>query len=87
MLRMGVETHIITAALALPLMLDTEGGLIVEMTDGTSEANAGDRPGVGFYYDFVKAGVDRLVRGRRDAWLAAIGAHAGGLRGHRGHLA
>jgi NAD(P)-dependent dehydrogenase (short-subunit alcohol dehydrogenase family) len=62
MLRMGVETHIITAAVTLPLILETGDGLLVEMTDGTSEANAGDRPGVGFYYDFVKAGVDRLVR-------------------------
>jgi NAD(P)-dependent dehydrogenase (short-subunit alcohol dehydrogenase family) len=26
MLRMGIETHVITASLALPLMLDTGGG-------------------------------------------------------------
>ena len=32
------------------------------MTDETSDANGGDRPGVGFYYDYAKAGVDRLVR-------------------------
>ncbi|HLS40128.1 MAG TPA: hypothetical protein VK038_05120 [Ornithinicoccus sp.] len=38
MLRMGVETHIVTAALALPLLLGTGDGLLVEMTDGTSEA-------------------------------------------------
>ncbi len=87
MLRMGVETHIITAALALPLMLDTEDGLIVEMTDGTSSANAGDRPGVGFYYDFVKAGVDRLVRNfardLHDTAVAAVGVTPGWLRSER----
>ena len=87
MLRMGVETHIITAAVALPLILQTGGGLLVEMTDGTSEANSGDRPGVGFYYDFVKAGVDRLVRNfARDLHgtpVAAVGVTPGWLRSER----
>jgi NAD(P)-dependent dehydrogenase (short-subunit alcohol dehydrogenase family) len=87
MLRMGVETHIITASLALPLVLDTGGGLLVEMTDGTSEANSGDRPGVGFYYDFVKAGVDRLVRNfardLKDTAVAAVGVTPGWMRSER----
>jgi NAD(P)-dependent dehydrogenase (short-subunit alcohol dehydrogenase family) len=87
MLRMGVETHIITAAVALPLILDTGEGLLVEMTDGTSEANAGGRPGVGFYYDYVKAGVDRLVRNfardLRDTRVAAVGVTPGWLRSER----
>ncbi len=87
MLRMGVETHIITAAVALPLMLDSGAGLLVEMTDGTSEANAGDRPGVGFYYDYVKAGVDRLVRNfardLHDTSVAAVGVTPGWLRSER----
>ncbi len=87
MLRMGIETHVITASLALPLMLDTGGGLLVEMTDGTSEANSGDRPGVGFYYDFVKAGVDRLVRNfardLSDTPVAAVGVTPGWMRSER----
>jgi NAD(P)-dependent dehydrogenase (short-subunit alcohol dehydrogenase family) len=87
MLRMGVETHIITTAVALPLILETDDGLLVEMTDGTSEANAGDRPGVGFYYDYVKAGVDRLVRNfARDLHgtpVAAVGVTPGWLRSER----
>src|SRR6476469_51758 len=87
MLRMGVETHIITAALALPLMLEGGDGLLVEMTDGTSEANAGGRPGVGFYYDYVKAGVDRLVRNfardLHDTAVAAVGVTPGWLRSER----
>src|SRR3954453_250338 len=44
MLQMGVHTHLITARTAIPLMLRTAGEhgtqcLVVEMTDGTSEAN------------------------------------------------
>jgi NAD(P)-dependent dehydrogenase (short-subunit alcohol dehydrogenase family) len=87
MLRMGIETHVITASLALPVMLQTGGGLLVEMTDGTSEANSGDRPGVGFYYDFVKAGVDRLVRkfarDLSDTSVAAVGVTPGWMRSER----
>ena len=31
------------------------------MTDGTSQANAAFRRNVGFYYDLVKANVERIV--------------------------
>jgi NAD(P)-dependent dehydrogenase (short-subunit alcohol dehydrogenase family) len=63
MLRMGIDTHLITSALALPLMLRRDGGLIIEMTDGTSEYNRKFRAGVGFYYDLVKAAVERITIG------------------------
>ncbi len=63
MLRMGIDTHLITAAKALPLMLRQPGGLIIEMTDGTSEYNKKFRTGVGFYYDLVKAAVERITIG------------------------
>jgi NAD(P)-dependent dehydrogenase (short-subunit alcohol dehydrogenase family) len=68
MLQMGVHTHLITCRAAIPLMLRTaeaEGsqGLVVEMTDGTSEANAEFRLNVGFYYDLVRANVERIVKG------------------------
>jgi NAD(P)-dependent dehydrogenase (short-subunit alcohol dehydrogenase family) len=63
MLRMGIDTHLITAAKALPLMLAGGGGLVVEMTDGTSESNKNYRQGVGFYYDLVKAAVERITIG------------------------
>lgn len=67
MLRMGVDTHLITAHHALPLMLKTASdetpGLVVEMTDGTFEFNANFRERVGFYYDLVKANVQRIVVG------------------------
>jgi hypothetical protein len=38
-------------------------GLVIEMTDGTAQANAEFRPRVGFYYDLVKANVERIVKG------------------------
>lgn len=68
MLQMGVHTHLITCRAAIPLILRTAGdsgtqGLVVEMTDGTSEANAEFRRNVGFYYDLVKANVERIVKG------------------------
>ncbi|MDQ4007266.1 MAG: SDR family oxidoreductase [Actinomycetota bacterium] len=63
MLEMGVHTHLITAAKALPLLLQGERGLLVEMTDGTHEYNRTYREGVGFYYDLVKANVERILIG------------------------
>jgi NAD(P)-dependent dehydrogenase (short-subunit alcohol dehydrogenase family) len=68
MLQMGVHTHLITSRAAIPLLLrtargDGSQGLVIEMTDGTSQANAEFRRDVGFYYDLVKANVGRIVIG------------------------
>jgi NAD(P)-dependent dehydrogenase (short-subunit alcohol dehydrogenase family) len=69
MLRMGIDTHLITASKAIPLMLAGIGsgagsyGVVIEMTDGTSEYNKNYRQGVGFYYDLVKASVERITIG------------------------
>lgn len=68
MMHMGVRTHLITAHHAIPLLLATAAaygttGLVVEMTDGTFEFNRDFRTGVGFYYDLVKANVQRIVVG------------------------
>ena len=41
------------------------------MTDGTSQANAEFRRNVGFYYDLVKANVERIVRGSTPNWRTA----------------
>jgi NAD(P)-dependent dehydrogenase (short-subunit alcohol dehydrogenase family) len=84
MLRMGVDTHLITAALALPLILRHPGGLVVEMTDGTFEYNRKFRERVGFYYDLVKAAVGRITLGLtaelRDEECTAIAVTPGWLR-------
>jgi NAD(P)-dependent dehydrogenase (short-subunit alcohol dehydrogenase family) len=77
MLRMGVDTHLITAHAALPLLLSSDGGLLVEMTDGTAEVNAQYRERVGFFYDLVKANVSRIILALthelRDTPVTALG--------------
>ena len=92
MLQMGVHTHLINCRAAIPLMLRTAAalgthGLVVEMTDGTSEANADFRRGVGFYYDLVKANVERIVKGLsaelEESPVTAVGATPGWLRSER----
>src|ERR1700751_1068680 len=92
MLQMGVHTHLITSHAAIPLMLrtaETYGtpGLVVEMTDGTAEANADFRRNVGFYYDLVKANVERIVTGLsaelEDRPVTAVGVTPGWLRSER----
>jgi NAD(P)-dependent dehydrogenase (short-subunit alcohol dehydrogenase family) len=84
MLRMGVDTHIVTSAIALPLLLRTGPGLVVEMTDGTTKVNADHRDGVGFYYDLVKANVGRIVTSLTaelaDHPVTAVGVTPGWLR-------
>ena len=92
MLQMGVHTHLITSRAAIPLMLRTAGehkarGLVVEMTDGTSHANADFRRNVGFYYDLVKANVERIVIGLNaeleDRPMDVVGVTPGWLRSEK----
>ncbi len=84
MLRMGIDTHVITAASALPLLLRTGAGLVVEMTDGTAPYNGRYREGVGFFYDLVKAAVGRIVLSLAhelaDTAVTALGVTPGWLR-------
>jgi NAD(P)-dependent dehydrogenase (short-subunit alcohol dehydrogenase family) len=61
MLRLGIDTHAITSHYALPLLIRAPGGLVLEMTDGTAEYNASYRHHEGFYYDLVKAAVQRMT--------------------------
>ena len=92
MLQMGVHTHLITCRAAIPALLraaraDGTLGLVVEMTDGTSEANAEFRRNVGFYYDLVKANVERIVKGLavelQNEPVAVVGVTPGWLRSER----
>jgi NAD(P)-dependent dehydrogenase (short-subunit alcohol dehydrogenase family) len=92
MLQMGVHTHLITCRAAIPLILRTAGadgtrGLVVEMTDGTSEANAEFRRNVGFYYDLVKANIERIVKGLATELendpVAVVGVTPGWLHSER----
>ena len=61
MLRLGIDTHAITSHVMLPLVIRRPGGLVIEMTDGTAEYNVGYRYREGFYYDLVKAAVQRMT--------------------------
>lgn len=84
MLRYGVWTHLITNAKAIPLMLRSGSGLIVEMTDGTSSYNKAFRKNVGFYYDLVKANVERITIGLaaelNDESISAVAVTPGWMR-------
>ncbi|MFI8497158.1 SDR family oxidoreductase [Streptomyces sp. NPDC085524] len=60
LLRLAVETHAVTSHYALPLLLREPGGLVVEMTDGTADYNAG-RYRNSFFYDIAKSSVLRMA--------------------------
>jgi NAD(P)-dependent dehydrogenase (short-subunit alcohol dehydrogenase family) len=92
MLQMGVHTHLITCRACIPVMLRTAAshgtrGLVVEMNDGTSQANAEFRRNVGFYYDLVKANVGRIVIGLaaelENLPVTAVGVTPGWLRSEK----
>jgi len=70
LLHLGVETHLITAHYALPLLIERPGGLLVEVTDGTAEYNA-EHYRINPFYDLAKVAVTRM------AW-----AHAKDLAPH-----
>jgi NAD(P)-dependent dehydrogenase (short-subunit alcohol dehydrogenase family) len=59
-LRLAIETHLITSHYLLPLLIDKPGGLLVEMTDGTIEYNASHYR-IFVYYDLAKVAVNRLA--------------------------
>jgi NAD(P)-dependent dehydrogenase (short-subunit alcohol dehydrogenase family) len=59
-LRLGIETHLITSHHLLPLMVDRPGGLLVEVTDGTADYNASHYR-ISVFYDLVKTAVNRLA--------------------------
>ncbi|HEY3560000.1 MAG TPA: SDR family oxidoreductase [Kribbella sp.] len=60
LLELGVNTHVITAHYALPLLIKSPGGLVIEMTDGTAEYNAATYR-VSFFYDLAKGAVGRIA--------------------------
>jgi NAD(P)-dependent dehydrogenase (short-subunit alcohol dehydrogenase family) len=59
-LRLAVETHLVTSHHLLPLMVDRPGGLVVEVTDGTVAYNASHYR-ISVYYDLAKVAVNRLA--------------------------
>jgi NAD(P)-dependent dehydrogenase (short-subunit alcohol dehydrogenase family) len=71
MLHLAIDTHLITAHFALPLLIQRPGGLLVEVTDGTADYNALNYR-LSPFYDLAKVAVNRM------AW-----AHAQDLEKHQ----
>lgn len=62
MLRLAIDTHIITSHFALPLLIKNPGGLVVEITDGTAEYNNKNYR-LSLFYDLAKTSVIRMAWG------------------------
>ncbi len=60
LLRLAVDTHLITSHFALPLLIRNRGGLLVEVTDGTAAYNQSNYR-LSAYYDLAKTSVIRLA--------------------------
>ncbi|MEV5570040.1 SDR family oxidoreductase [Spirillospora sp. NPDC052269] len=61
LLRLAVDTHMITSYFALPLLTRNPGGLVVELTDGTADFNTVYRAECGPFFDLAKWSVLRLA--------------------------
>jgi NAD(P)-dependent dehydrogenase (short-subunit alcohol dehydrogenase family) len=59
-LRLAIDTHLITSHFALALLIRRPGGLVVEMTDGTREYNA-EHYRISAFYDLAKTAAIRLA--------------------------
>lgn len=59
-LRLAIDTHLITSHYLLPLLIRKPGGLLVEVTDGTDAYNA-THYRISVYYDLAKVAVNRLA--------------------------
>ena len=80
MLERAIFSHILTSRYAVPLMLERDQGLIVEITDGDSFGYRGN-----LYYDLVKLSVIRLAFAmsrelKRHPKLTALAVTPGFLR-------
>ncbi|WEX76214.1 SDR family oxidoreductase [Sinorhizobium numidicum] len=58
-LRLAIDTHLITAHHALPLLIERRGGLMIEVTDGTAEYNA-EHYRLSPFYDLAKVSANRM---------------------------
>ncbi|MFC7531895.1 SDR family oxidoreductase [Actinoplanes sp. GCM10030250] len=72
LLRLAVDTHIITSHFAMPLLIRNPGGLVVEMGDGTTRYNEVNYR-LSVFYDLAKWSVNRLAF----AWSKELAEHGG----------
>lgn len=68
LLRLAVDTHLVTAHHAFPLLIRQRGGLVVEVTDGTAAYNA-EHYRLNVFYDLAKTAPIRLAR----SWAHELG--------------
>ena len=73
-LRLGIDTHLITSHRLLPLLVSKPGGLLVEVTDGTKSFNDLNYR-LSVFYDLAKTAVNRLAYSQGHE-LAGFGATA-----------
>jgi NAD(P)-dependent dehydrogenase (short-subunit alcohol dehydrogenase family) len=59
-LRLAIDTHVITSHHLLPLLVAEPGGLVVEVTDGTLAYNSSHYR-ISVFYDLAKTAVNRLA--------------------------
>jgi NAD(P)-dependent dehydrogenase (short-subunit alcohol dehydrogenase family) len=59
-LRLAIDTHLITSHCLLPLLVNAPGALLVEVTDGTADYNASHYR-ISVFYDLAKVAVNRLA--------------------------
>ena len=59
-LRLAIDTHLITSHHLLPLVIEKPGGLLVEVTDGTAAYNASHYR-ISVFYDLAKVAINRLA--------------------------
>ena len=73
-LRLAIDTHLITSHRLLPLLVERRGGLVVEVTDGTTAYNA-EHYRISAFYVLAKVAVNRLAWSQGHE-LAGFGATA-----------
>lgn len=59
-LRLAIDTHLITSHHLLPFLIDEPGGLLVEVTDGTVDYNRSHYR-ISVFYDLAKVAINRLA--------------------------
>ncbi|MFF6774825.1 SDR family oxidoreductase [Streptomyces sp. NPDC012637] len=91
MLELGVKTHLVTSHAALPLLTRRPGGLVVEITDGTTAYNR-DHYRENLFYDLAKNAPIRMAFGLSrelaDSAGTAVSVSPGWLRSEQmlGHF-
>ncbi|MCU1260406.1 MAG: putative oxidoreductase [Bryobacterales bacterium] len=59
-LRLAIDTHLITSHHLLPLLVEKPGGVLIEVTDGTADYNASHYR-LSVFYDLAKVAVNRMA--------------------------